>query len=392
MVLNEALDLSTPDKAIEAIRSGNIGERVPEELKQYAYTDAFIEDINNYLKNAESMRADKTRTIQMAVKVAAHADDITEHFHLWSTRELCQNLAKYSQSDWLKQNELYKSLNIKGTLFTRHQYEELRGFMRSESLKHGKNTKGSGKKSDVELLYKDDNWILLTPKSWDAEKKIAYFTNAAGEKEKCHWCTASGDDISWYNKYTYSNTKPLYVMINKDDQAWQLAYHPHQHRVEFLNEYDRSDDFTSGGWMSLMPVEMQEKIINYFNGKSLADYTRYLKENHTDEFKVKFLPYIEISGTHSKQEFNKFMIEDANIVDSSLDLYVRIKTAPNQKTRFTISESGPQFPDGFGILNKLEKKVIQLAVFQYTAETLELDIDYTGKFNEALNALKASIK
>ena len=143
MVLNEALDLSTPDKAIEAIRSGNIGERVPEELKQYAYTDAFIEDINNYLKNAESMRADKTRTIQMAVKVAAHADDITEHFHLWSTRELCQNLAKYSQSDWLKQNELYKSLNIKGTLFTRHQYEELRGFMRSESLKHGKNTKGS---------------------------------------------------------------------------------------------------------------------------------------------------------------------------------------------------------------------------------------------------------
>jgi hypothetical protein len=392
MVLNEALDLSTPDKAIEAIRSGNIGERVPEELKQYAYTDAFIEDINNYLKNAESMRADKTRTIQMAVKVAAHADDITEHFHLWSTRELCQNLAKYSQSDWLKQNELYKSLNIKGTLFTRHQYEELRGFMRSESLKHGKNTKGSGKKSDVELLYKDDNWILLTPKSWDAEKKIAYFTNAAGEKEKCHWCTASGDDISWYNKYTYSNTKPLYVMINKDDQAWQLAYHPHQNRVEFLNEYDRSDDFTSGGWMSSMPVEMQEKIINYFNGKSLADYTRYLKENHADEFKVKFLPYIEISGTHSKQEFNKFMIEDANIIDSSLDLYVRIKTAPNQKTRFTISESGPQFPDGFGILNKLEKKVIQLAVFQYTAETLELDIDYTGKFNEALNALKASIK
>jgi hypothetical protein len=144
--------------------------------------------------------------------------------------------------------------------------------------------------------------------------------------------------------------------------------------------------------MSSMPVEMQEKIINYFNGKSLADYTRYLKENHADEFKVKFLPYIEISGTHSKQEFNKFMIEDANIVDSSLDLYVRIKTAPNQKTRFTISESGPQFPDGFGILNKLEKKVIQLAVFQYTAETLELDIDYTGKFNEALNALKASIK
>jgi len=388
MVLNEALDLSTPDKAIEAIRSGNIGERVPEELKQYAYTDAFIEDINNYLTNAEGLHADKTRTIQMAVKVAAHADDITEHFHLWSTRELCQNLAKYSQSDWLKRNELYKSLNIKGTLFTRHQYEELRAFMRSESLKHGKNTKGSGKNGDVELLYKDANWILLTPKTFEAEKKIAYFTNASGEKEKCHWCTAA--DIYFYNVYTYSNTKPLYVMINKEDHAWQLAFHPDHHRVEFLNEFDRADAFTEGDWINQLPDEMLAKIVNKFNNKSLLDYKKHVRVKNTNEFSVKFLPYIEISGQESKQGFHKFMIEDVNIVDSSLDLFVRIRTAPKVKIRFTITESGPQFPDGFSILDKLERKVVQLAVLQYVAETLDLDVDYTGKFDEALSELKAS--
>ena len=388
MVLNEALDLSSPEKAIEAIKSGNIGEKVPAELKQYANTDAFIEDINNYLSTADAMHADKTRTIQMAVKVAAHSDDITHHFHLWSTRELCQNLAKYSQSDWLKQNELYQSLNIKGTLFTRTQYEELRGFMRKESLKHGKNTKGSGKQnSDVQLLYKDENWILLSPKTFDAEKKIAYFTNSAGEKEKCHWCTAA--DISWYNKYTYSNTKPLYVMINKHDQAWQLAYHPHENRVEFLNEYDRPDDFTQATWMKELPIEMQEKIVNEFNGKSLADYTRHIQDRPDDEFSVKFLPYIEISGRHTKQDFNNFMIKD-ELLQSDLTLFVRIKTAPKASIRFTISESGPDFPDGLSMLSKLERKVVQLAVFQYTAETLDLDVDYTQKFDKALAELKAA--
>ena len=395
MRLNEALDLSTLDKAVEGIKSGSIGEKVPTELKLYIGPEGGIKDIENYLKGAEEAHADKTKTIQMAVRVAAHSENPVEGFHLWSTRELCQNLAKYGQSDWLKNNEKYKSLGVKGAVFTRHDFEELRAFIRSESMKHGKNTKGTGakKNNDVELLYKDANWILLRPKSWEAEKKIAFFTNDMGEKEKCHWCTASGNDISWYNKYTYSNTKPLYVMINKEDQAWQLAYYPSEKRVEFLNEFDQKDVFTKGGWMDELPMEMQEKIVNEFNGRSLADYTRAKNGQigmEEEPFTVKFLPYVEISGKPDLgEDFDAFMLDtQSKLIKSKLALYIRIRTRPNNFFRFSITEAGPKVMDDMSMLFPQEKKFIKTALLQYMAEAMGLDVDYTKRFDALLEEIK----
>lgn len=396
--LREALDLSTLDKAIEGIKSGSIGDKVPVELKSYMVPGDGFEDVENYLKMADEMHADKTRTIQMAVKVAAHTEDPVYFFHLWSSRELCQNLAKYCQSEWLKSNETYKGLSDKSTKYNRSQLDALRGFIREESLKHGKNTKGSGAKrqNDVEVLYKDSNWILLTPKTWDAEKRIAFFTNDNGEKEKCHWCTASGASNSYYNTYTYSNTKPLYVMINKEDKAWQLAYFPSGNRVEFLNHYDRKDDFTQGGWMTELPMEMQEKVVNKFNGKSLADYTRMINhlkdDNSTDEFEVSFLPWIKISGEHPSERvsLDDYMVRDkqCKITSDDLDLFVRIKSKPGIKLKFSISNAGPKIESPTSQLSPLELKVVRLALLQYMAETLELDVDYTEKFDAALKILK----
>lgn len=398
--LVEALDLSTLDKAVEGIKSGSIGDKVPNELKSYMVPGDGFSDVENYLKTADDMHADKTKTIQMAVKVAAHTDDPVYYFHLWSSRELCQNLAKYSQSSWLKSNEIYMGLSDKSVKYTRTQLEALRQFMRDESLNHGKNTKGSGAKrqNDVDVLYKDANWILLSPKSWDAEKRIAFFTNAQGEKEKCHWCTASGDSNQWYNTYTYSNTKPLYVMINKNDQAWQLAYYPTGGRVEFLNQFDRKDSFTEGDWMDELPIEMQEKIVNTFNGKSLADYTRMLRDRVIDDdnapFEVSFLPWIKISGElqRNKADFNDFMIKDIKNkpLKSNLNLFIRLRTKPELKIGFTITNKGPELIDGLSGFNLMEKRVLRLALLQYASEVMDLSVDYSDKFDAALNELKAN--
>jgi hypothetical protein len=395
--LNEALNLSTIENVRTAFQTNSVGEKLPAELRSYADTDNFTQDVAEYFNSAERESADKTKTIQMAIKVAAHSEDPIQNFHLWSTREFCPNLAKYSQTEWLKQNPLYQGLSDKTKKYTRSDFEDLRGFMRSESLKHGKNTKGSGRNNDVKVLYKDANWILLVPANFDAEKKIAYFTNPQGEKEKCHWCTASS--ISFYNSYSYNNTKPLYVMINKEDHAWQLAYCPTKHHVEFLNEYDDPDSFTRGLWSDVLPREMQAKIVNEFNGKSLLDFTlakEAPKEPSEDEFVTKFLPFIEISGKHSVsvKSFDTFMLEDEIApVDTTLDLFVRIKTKPNLYMKFAINNNGPVFTSNdYKSLNKLEKRVVELALFQYAAETFELDVDYTAKFDVALNNLKESLK
>ena len=397
----ESLKLTNVNDVISSILIGNVGEKVPQELKDYASTEDIKDNINGYYVLADDKGLDKSKVMQMAIKIACHSEDPIDSFKRWSSRELVPNIIKYSSSDWLKDYDLYKALSEKGKKLNLHELENLRAFIRDESLKHGKATKGSGKKNnDVELLYKDENWILLTPKSWDAEKKIAYFTNDNGEKEKCHWCTAAGDSDTWYNTYTYNNTKPLYVMINKDDKAWQLAYYPSGHRVEFLNSYDQSDNFTEGDWMDKLPKEMMSKVINKFNGLSMLDFVeRHDKVDDDKEFEVKFLPWVKIIGHNPSvsDDFNQFMMGESNsskIGDDVIDLCISIRTNPNCEVPFKITESGPMILDTIKLhsFTKLEQSFIRTALLQYTAECMNLDVDYMERFDKILSELKETFK
>lgn len=391
MRLQEA-NLSTLDAAAEWIKSGNTGMKVPQVLKDYIGPAGGIEDIENYLKKAEEYHADKTKTIQMALRVAIWSDDPVKNFHLWSTRELAPYLAKYSSAQWLKDNTLYKGLFEKGNVYTRHNYEDLRRLLADGSSTHGNAIKGSGHSNGVRLLYKDSDWILLSPTSFDAEKKIAFFKYNDTE-EKCHWCTASS--LEHYNKYTYTGSKPLYIIKNKEDFAWQIAFLPTDKHIEFLNAFNRKDEFTNGGWMSRLPIELQDKIVNTSNGKSFGDYTRYVQNppSLTDEntFCIRYLPYIEISKVRKiETDFTDFMLESKlkGEIDSEYTYQARIKTSPRIYIPFSITEMGPRI-NHIERLEGLERRLVQLAILQYTAEKLELDIDYIDAFDKVYKELRA---
>lgn len=69
-------------------------------------------------------------------------------------------------------------------------------------------------KNEVELIYEDKNWLVLTPKSYEASVYWGHGTS---------WCTAYKDDKSYYEQYTANG--PLYININvKTGEKYQFHF------------------------------------------------------------------------------------------------------------------------------------------------------------------------
>jgi antitoxin component HigA of HigAB toxin-antitoxin module len=58
-------------------------------------------------------------------------------------------------------------------------------------------------KKDVEKIYEDENWLILTPKTEEAAKYYGKNTR---------WCTAAEKD-NYFDQYNKDG--PLYILINK---------------------------------------------------------------------------------------------------------------------------------------------------------------------------------
>lgn len=67
-------------------------------------------------------------------------------------------------------------------------------------------TTKSSRSKDVDLLYEDDTWKILIPRSWDAARKYGTFT---------HWCTAVGDSSGEGHYKRYSGQGPLIIIWEK---------------------------------------------------------------------------------------------------------------------------------------------------------------------------------
>lgn len=84
-------------------------------------------------------------------------------------------------------------------------------------------------KDNIQLIYEDDIWKVLVPKSYEAS---VYW----GDNTK--WCTAYKDDKSYYEEY--SSQGPLYININKQTKE------KYQFHFETSSFKDKNDEEISG--------------------------------------------------------------------------------------------------------------------------------------------------
>lgn len=383
-LLKEALKkIATVQDAVDAMSDPNlVNGKIPTELKEYADSKEGRDDIERYLQTAEDMHVDMTKTIQMAVRLALHTEgwNPCECFSRYSFRDFCQSLAKFSTAPWLKSSDFYKGLFEKGTRYTKKDIENFWIYVK-ETVK----SRQHGTKSAYELLYKDSDWLLMTPKSYEGEIAIATY-GKGNDIKKCQWCTAGSTD-HYYNYYTYNNSRPLYVIKCSDGNSWQIAFRSYTSdtKVEFLNEFDHRDNFTAGEWKTKMPRGLQEKIINVANDKSLADYVDYENELKGKSESFQFRQHIIMSCEYDL-DFNEYMMSGGSSGVSDAKYYAQIPG--KKKVNFAIDESTltPSYPRNFPTdYNGNEKDVIRYAVLQFIVESQDLDgVSFEEKYQESL--------
>jgi hypothetical protein len=79
-------------------------------------------------------------------------------------------------------------------------------------------------KNDIKKFYEDDEWLVISPNSYEAS---CYWG------DNTEWCTAYKDDDSYYESYTQDG--PLYININKQTKE---KYQFHFESNSFMNQWD----------------------------------------------------------------------------------------------------------------------------------------------------------
>ena len=116
--------------------------------------------------------------------------------------------------------DMYKSIADLGEFVSTLDYERIMG----RSKKEMSNAVHEAK-DDIEILFENDTWIILIPKTHEAS---CYWAQGA------EWCTASRGNSYWFNNYTKDG--PLYMNINKEEKTHSVQFHLETR--QFMDYYD----------------------------------------------------------------------------------------------------------------------------------------------------------
>jgi hypothetical protein len=138
-------------------------------------------------------------------------------------------------TNWLKEFNIYKNKSdfpVKDIMQIKN-IESLAGIVEQYRPKHEESKELSTKEQDVTKLYEDDAWLLLIPKTYEAECKYGAHTR---------WCTTESE----YTFNSYMRDGDLLILINKKDEfdgssKWQF----HVESKSYFNDEDKSFDPSS---------------------------------------------------------------------------------------------------------------------------------------------------
>ena len=122
----------------------------------------------------------------------------------------------------------FKSVNeLQNYLDDTDNYTELSDRQKLRQIQ--KTVRNTDLDKEAEIVYKDEDWTIWTPKTYEASCKLG---------ENTSWCTAYKENRDWYDRYTAKGN--LYIFINNDDPTEK--YQLHLESDSFMDADDNRED------------------------------------------------------------------------------------------------------------------------------------------------------
>ena len=124
---------------------------------------------------------------------------------------------------------------------------------------------------EIDLVYKNKEFIVIIPKTWEASQKVAGDTR---------WCTARGTDDTAFEEYTEDG--PLFILLSQKEpgQKYQFCFHEKQ----FMDREDRPIPDFEEGFLHARP-DLADFFKSYAIKNKYRDILSYLDKRQINDLK-----------------------------------------------------------------------------------------------------------
>lgn len=276
-VLLEAYKFTNEEEVYDALEANRIGVKILPEYKDKTKWNYACEKLRKFFKTCKELDIkDTTYGVQLLLSKVP-----PENLENVINTDGFYELLKSRNKQWVKELKEFQDLMNEKVWFGSitndlHKFEKI---VQDNQTSHGKSSKGSGNLKDVNVLYDDGTWKLMTVNTFEGVKAASFY-NENGKEKTTNWCTRA--DISYFNRYTNNGKNPLYIFRNlKNGKAYQMAFEndgsDDDVYIHFLDQDDvKSDEITQGDF-SKLPDNLLKLVKSPFGnlkGKSLLDYKK----------------------------------------------------------------------------------------------------------------------
>lgn len=204
-------------------------------------------------------------------------------------------------------------------------------------------------RNDIDKLYEDDEWLVLSPKSYGASVYWGHGTR---------WCTAYKDSRNYYDQY--SRQGRLYINIDKRDGS---KFQFHFETDSFMDEYDHEIEKPVFENMEATPnlIDFYEEKLTPTNFDKLSEvqnFYNFVERLNDRYFIAEKTSYTEIEYYDWQDTYNIIDSYNETIkIDYGFDDYDVIKELRCVHIKFDDSEQAFDYQHGYVIFNEWVSKV-----------------------------------
>lgn len=276
-VLLEAYKFTNEEEVYDALEANRIGVKILPEYKDKIKWSYTCEKLRKFFKTCKELGIkDTTYGVQLLLSKVP-----PENLENVINTDGFYELLKSRNKQWVKELKEFQDLMNEKVWFGSitndlHKFEKV---VQDNQTNHGKSSKGSGNLKDVNVLYDDGTWKLMTVNTFEGAKAASFY-NENGKEKTTAWCTRA--DIYYFNRYTNYGKNPLYIFRNlKNGKAYQMAFENDDSDddvyIHFLDQDDEKGDEITQGDFSKLPDNLLKLVKSPFGnlkGKSLLDYKK----------------------------------------------------------------------------------------------------------------------
>lgn len=296
-ILNEAYSLTNLEEVQNAINTNKAGVKIQQCYKLDQGKISRNLAFGKFFDKCKELNVkDVTYGVQLLLSKCTKVEELKNAVNLDGLYTFLNSYKK----PWVKQLPEYQEFMSNN--YNMKIWHSLEKAIQDNQAKHGKQSKGSGSIKDVNVLYDDESWSLVSPTSFEGAKAASFYVENS-KKTPTKWCTRA--EQRYYDHY--SKNAPLYIFMNKKNgRSYQMAFTKEYGsvKVHFLDQNDvRGDEVTYGDFSSI-PDKLLSLVKIPFGaneGKTLLDYkkdegvdTRKGEPGYIEKSKMSFRAAVDV--------------------------------------------------------------------------------------------------